>query len=268
MPTRLLLADTLATSPFVHPIAAGWVSPPADLAVARLAGLTAGQVGPEDVALVPSGEVPYLQETHKVAPDAAIVFEEVGTVAMRCPVRPDEIEATPVRLLETSSLARLLARATVQPFYGIPPARWTDQDDAKAQVVIVEGSVALLPPEAGFSEDLSRAWFILTGEPVVAYVCLVPKTLDREALAPALAALKEAGAIGYERRRELRRAVAEAQELPVELVTALFGRLRLALDAPDRRALLMLLQRGHPGGTAPFVRNLEFLDADQRDAPD
>jgi hypothetical protein len=229
--------------------------------------LTAQQIGAEDVALVPSGEVPYLQETHRVVPDAAIVFEEVGTVAMRCPVRPDEIEATPVRLLETSGLGRVLARATVQPFYGIRPARWTGQDDGPAQVVIVEGAIALLPPEAGFSEDLSRAWFILTGEPVVAYVCLVPKTLDREALTPALTALQEAAAIGYERRRELRRAVAETHEVPVEPVTALFGRMRLSLDVADRRALLMLLQRGHPGGTVPFVRSLEFLEPDRATQP-
>src|SRR3712207_7483724 len=58
------------------------------------------------------------------------------------------------------SLAELLARATLKPYYGIEPASWVrdgDSSDAvRAEVVVVEGAEALREPEAGYSEDLSR----------------------------------------------------------------------------------------------------------------
>ena len=51
-----------------------------------------------------------------------------------------------------------------------------------------------------------------------------------------------------------------------EQVTTVFGRMRFALDVADRRALLMLLQRGHPGGVVPFARSLDFLEGDPPEA--
>ena len=116
-----------------------------------------------------------------MAADVAVIADGNGAIAMRTPVRPDEVEATPVRLLDTSGIAELLARATLRPFYGIEPTGWVRDGDspeaARAEVVIVEGAEALREPEAGFSEDLSRAWFILTAQPVVSHVLLVPRAL-------------------------------------------------------------------------------------------
>ena len=258
---RLFLDDALATAPYVVPLTAGWIEPPAAAVdLQPRPRLTGPDVGAEDAALVPIGEIPSLQQTHRVAPDAAIVFGDVGTVAMRCPVRPDEIEATPVRLWETSGTGRFLARATLQPFYGIKPIRWTSTDDAAAQVVIVEGPEALRVPEAGFAEDLCRAWFILTGESAVGHVLVVPKTAERGDLAPLFAALAELRATGHAKRRDLRQSIVEAHDLPPERVLALFGRMRLTLDPPDRRSLPALLHRGHPGGDLPAVRAMEYLE--------
>ena len=127
---------------------------------------------------------------------------------MRTPVRPDEVESTPVRLLDTSGIAELLARATLRPFYGIEPTAWVRASDspeaARAEVVIVEGAEALREPEAGFSEDLSRAWFILTAQPAVSHLLLVPSALRPADLTSVLTFLAAAKTAGLARRREWR----------------------------------------------------------------
>jgi predicted solute-binding protein len=257
---RIVIHDTLVTAPFLVPHALGWV----DVAVpiearTRISGR---DVGPEDVALIPSAEVAWLRESHQVVPDFAVVATGDGAVAMRVPVRPDEIEATPVRLFDASGTAEILGRATLQPFYGIAPTEWTSEDSTAAQVAIVEGAEALREPEAGLAEDLTRAWFILTGQPVVSHVLVVPNSLDRETVAPILASLEFLRSVAHERRRDLRKHLAEQEWLDRDRLTRLFAAQRLALDTDDRRALLMLLQRGNRGSDYPFVWNLTYLEPD------
>lgn len=255
---RLLLHDTLATAPFVHPLTSGWVTP--DIVAEPRPHLPAADVGPEDVALVPAPEIAALLETHSLAPEAAVVSGPVGSVAMRVPARPDEIERTPVRLWEASGIAEVLARATLKPFYGIQPVSWTTEESAEAQVVVVEGIEALRPPEAGFAEDLCRAWFILSGVPAVTHVLAIPRALDPAALSPALDALETLREAGHERRRDLRRDLAEAHGLDRDRLATFFGEQRLTLEAADRRALLLLLQRGTWGSAYAPIRDAASLD--------
>ncbi len=265
---RLLLHDTLVTAPFTHPLAAGWIEPGVPLEVR--AELRGGDLSAEHVALLPAAEVAAAQATHRVAPDAAVVAGVAGAVAMRTPARPDEIERGPVRLWRTSGTAELLARATLRPFYGIEPTGWVSGEDdpaaASAQVVVVEGAEALRPPEVGFGEDLCRAWFILTGVPAVGHVLLVPDGADRDVLGPALATLDALRVAAHERRRELRQAVATAHDLPFERLVPVLADQRLVLEEGDRRALLMLLQRGLQGSTYPPLEAVRFLDPNL-DAP-
>ena len=79
-----------------------------------------------------------------------------------------------------------MARATLKPFYGIEVTGWVRDAEApeaaRAEAVIVEGTEALREPEAGFSEDLCRAWFILSGQPLVSHVLLAPRDLSPSAL--------------------------------------------------------------------------------------
>lgn len=260
---RLLLHDTLATAPFAVPLAAGWLTPPDGLETASRPELTAADVGPEDTALVPTPEASALQGTHRVLPDAAVVAGPVGSVAMRVPVRPDGIERTPVRLSgEASGAAEILARATLRAFYGIEPIGWTREDDAEAQVMIVEGAEALRTPEAGYAEDLCRAWFILTGTPAVTHVLVAPLAADRAALGATLDLLAALRAQAHTRRRDLRRELVATHGLddPDRLAELLNGQ-RYALEPADRRALADLLARGTRGSIYPTPRPLAFLDA-------
>ena len=260
---RLILHDTLATAPFVYPLAAGWLEPGADVEVEARSEVRGDTLGAEEMALAPAAEVAATQETHRVVPDVAVVAEAIGAVAMRTPVRPDDVERGPVRLWGTSGTGELLARATLRPFYGIEPTAWVRDDEAaaRAQAVIVEGAEALRPPETGFAEDLCRAWFILTGMPAVSHVLLAPDGADRAAVRPALATLDALRSVGHERRRELRRAVAETHGLDLDRLVPMLSALRLALADGDRRALLAFLQRGLRGSGYPPLGDVRFLES-------
>ena len=261
---RLLIHDTFATGTYTVPIVSGWVPRPAVLTVELVGHQTSEFMTEDTAALTSSSEIPRLLETHVVVGDVAVVADGVGAIAMRTPVRPDEVEATPVRLLDTSGTAEMVARATLKSFYGIEPTTWVrdgDSPDAsRAEVVILEGAEALREPEGGFSEDLSRAWFILTAQPVITHVLLVPRTLARELLTVVVEFLDAARTEGQERRREWRPQLADRDGIGRERASAFWAAQRLRLEEPDRRALLDLLQRGSRGTSNPPLRSVEFIE--------
>lgn len=256
---KLLLNNAFAAAPIVHPFAAGWVEAPADPEVAALVGLRASDVAAGECALIPLAEFAFLHETHRIVPDVAVVAGNAGMVAMRCPVRPDEIGITPVRLWEVDGAAEILARATLRSFYGIHAAIWTRSDTEPAEVVIVSGAAAIALPEAGFSEDLCRAWVILTGMRAVDHVLVAPRAADRDSLGPTLTFLSLLLASGHERRRELRREIAEPFGLDRDRLADVQNAYTFALDSEDRASLALLLQRGTPGSAYPAVGEIAFL---------
>ncbi|HEU0116542.1 MAG TPA: MqnA/MqnD/SBP family protein [Thermomicrobiales bacterium] len=259
---RLLIDDALVTAPFVAPLAAGWVTPAADLFVEARPRLRAADVAPDDVALLPLAEVARLPE-RAIVPDFAVVADTIGAVQARTPVRPDEIERTPARLLDVSGSGELLARATLTPFYGIEIVGWPRDDEpgaAEAQVTVVEGIEALRPVEGGYAEDLCRAWFILVGLPFVSHVLVAPAGATRETLQPALATLVALQAAGEERRREWRAALAEREDVPRDRLIALFQALRRSLGPDEQKGINALFSRGLRGSSYPPVGPLRYLD--------
>ncbi len=250
---KIVVHDTLATAPFLFPVLAGWIESGGSVAAAP--DVRGADVGQEDAALIPSAEVAHLQASHAIVPDVAVIAQAQGPIVMRCPVRPDEIAETPVRLYHVSGTAEVLARATLKPFFGISPTEWTRDDRADAQVVIVEGIEAVREPEAGYAEDLCRAWYILTGQPVVTHVLAAPRDARRHDVERVVALLDEARRVAHERRRELRRSLAEQHGLDRERLATLFLAQRHRLEEQDRQALLLLLQRGTRGSSYPAVRD-------------
>ncbi len=249
----ILLHATLATAPLTFPFTEKWVDASVDFS--HRTTLFASEIGPADSALVSSSEIALLSETHVVVPSVAVVSEQIGSIAMRVPVRPDEVERTPVRLYDVSGTAELLARATVEPFYGIPTSYWTREESVEAQVVIVEGVDAVTAPEAGYSEDLVRAWFILTGEPVVSHLLVVPKEGDQTGT---IALMEQVRDLAHERRRDLRKIIADAYQIDRDRLIELAAATRFSLTETDRRALMMLLQRGNKGSNYPYAWNFTY----------
>jgi hypothetical protein len=255
--TRLLLDETLATAALTGVITGALATLPMEAVI--VPGLTASSVGADDAALIAVGEFGFLQETHAVSPALAVVFDKHAPIKMRTPVRPDEVERTAVRLVDTSRTAELLARATLRPFYGIEATAYTDDPAAEAAVVIVEGPMALMPAEAGFDEDLARAWFILTSEALVSHVLVVPAGLDAEGLARVVAAAQQLRETAEHQRRVIRGRTVEATGLDVEALKELATATRWTLGPKDRRALLLLLQLGNPGrDIAPYVSEVRY----------
>jgi hypothetical protein len=263
-PVRLLIDDTFATGTYSVPIASSWVSPPAGITVEFAHRLTPNSASEENIILAPASEILRLQQTHQVAGDVAVIADGNGAIAMRTPVRPDEVEATPVRLLETSGVAELLARATLKPFYGIEPTNWVRDGNApeasRAEAVIVEGAEGLREPEAGFSEDLSRAWFILTAQPVVSHVLLVPRALPAAEVTNVLTFLDAARTDGLARRRDWRPQLADREGVGRERASAFWAAQRLRMEVADRRALLDLLGKGSRGTSDPPPANVRFIE--------
>lgn len=261
MTVRLLIHDTAATLPWTAAIAAGWAAPPEGLAVETRESLAYGDVGPEDLALLPTPDAALLMGTHVVIPTVAAVFETAGPVAMRTPVRPDEIARTPVRLLDCSSSGELLARGILKPFYGIDPAGFTREETADAQAVVVEGAEALRPVEAGFSEDLCRAFRIFTDLPAVTHVLVAPQGMGAAALAPALGFLDAAASSSEERRREWRQPWCDREGVPRDRLDAVLNGMRRALAPGDERALMALLSHGGRGTPYPTSPGWRYFGA-------
>ena len=261
---RLLIDDTFPTATYTVPITSGWVSPPEGITVEVTNHLAPDSATEESVVLAPASVILRLQQTHQIAGDIAVIADGNGAIAMRTPARPDEVEATPVRLLDASGIAELLARATLRPFYGIDPTGWVrdgnSAEAARAEVVIVEGAEALREPEGGFSEDLSRAWFILTAQPVISHVLLVPRALPPADLTTVLTFLDAARTEGLARRREWRPELADREGVGRDRASAFWAAQRLKLELADRRALLDLLGKGSPGTSDPPPANVVFVD--------
>ncbi|MGC4192128.1 MAG: hypothetical protein QM589_13325 [Thermomicrobiales bacterium] len=256
----LLIDDALLTAPFRVPLTEGWVE--SSLPVDVRPGLVAADVGVGDVALLPSAETTLLAETHVVLPEVAVVVGGPSPWAMRTPVRPDAVDASPIRLLDVSGTAEMLIRALLKPFYGIvaSSARFlTDDNDsevANAQVVVIEGAEALAEPEMGFQSDLAQAWFILTGSWPVGHVlvsgieALANGDADR-----AVTTLQAALAAGTERRRDVRASIVATAPEPGavdrERLADLTNNLGFRLGADDRRSLQNLIARGTWGSRFP-----------------
>jgi hypothetical protein len=261
---RLLIDETFATATYTAPITSGWVSSPEGISVEIAHRLRTDLASEERIVLAPASEILHLQQTHDVVADVAVIADGNGVIAMRTPVRPDEVEATPVRLLDTSGVAELLARATLRPFYGIEPTGWVRDSNApeaaRAEAVIVEGAEALREPEAGFSEDLSRAWFILTAQPVVSHVLLVPRTLPPDLLREAVTFLGDARTEGLARRAEWRPQLADREGVGRDRASAFWAAQRLKLEPADRWALLDLLGQGSRGTSSSSPANVTFID--------
>ena len=244
----LLIDDALMTAQITIPLREGWVEP--DVAVATRPALVAADVGPGDVALLAGPEATLLGQTHVVHPEVAVVAEAISAIAMRTPVRPDQVEETPIRLLDAGPTAEVLVRALLRPHFGITATSFArgdgDEGAAEAQVVVVDGLLGLTEPEAGVQEDLARAWFVLTGQAVVHHVLVAGVEAEVQGIEAEIEVLKRAIAVGQERRRDVRRILVDAGDLPVdrERLAALTNRIRYTLTEADRRSLRELLSRG------------------------
>ncbi len=239
----ILIDDALATAFLTMPVREGWVDDGAGIEIR--AGLTAADVTADDIALLPLPEATLLTRTHVIDRSVAIVHDGAGMVAMRTPVRPDEIDQVPVYLHEVGASGEVLTRALLRAYFGIEATELSrDDPPADAQVVVSEGAGALLPVETGFREDLARSWFIMTGKAYVSHVTVVGVGALAREPDDALARLRAALDAGWERRRDVRLAIRESQPVDPGMLAEATGRIRFTLEPDDQEPARLLGERG------------------------
>lgn len=255
----VLIDDAAATMFHVTPVREGWVD--SGEAIEIRTGLSANDVSEDDVALLPAPEATLLTRSHVIDRSVAVVFDGAGMLAMRTPVRPDEIDDTTVYLRNVGASGEVLTRALLKPFFGIQATDFerSESPPDDAPLVVVGGPESLTVPPGGFSEDLARSWFIMTGKAYVSHVAVVGvRALARDADVQ-LAALRETIDTGWERRRDVRRMVRESTGVDADRLADVTGAMRFTLDPDDQEPLRMLVERGtwgtDYGRTLPAFRD-------------
>lgn len=243
----LYIDDNLMTGMIATPLREGWIE--TDVPFEVVPNLTADRIGRGDVALISIAEAATLVDTHYIDPSIAVVSGEppISTIAMRTPVRPDGIDESPIRMIDTTPTAKLLIRALLRSFYGISADGFVrDADDpaaAEAQCVIIDGRMGLSEPEEGYQDDLVKAWFVLTGTRVVYAVAVVG--VEADGGEAELGLLRSALDLGIDRRRDVRRILAgEDEAINREKLGEMTNTIRYELGQEDIQSASNLLARG------------------------
>lgn len=243
----LYIDDNLMTGMFAVPLREGWLETDVPYEVAP--NLTSDRVGRGDVALISVAESASLIDTHFIDPSIAVVSGEppISTIAMRTPVRPDGIDESPIRMIDTTPTAELLIRALLRPFFGITADGFVFDSSnpaaADARCVVIDSLLGLTEPELGHQEDLVKAWFVLTGTPVVYAVAVVG--VEADGGESELDLLRSALDLGIERRRDVRRILAgEDESIDRDKLASITNGLKYLLDVADIHSAGNLLARG------------------------
>jgi predicted solute-binding protein len=246
----LYIDHNLLTGSFSMPLQEGWLE--ADMPVEVVPNLTADRIGRGDVALISLAEAASLVDTHFIDPSLAVVSgtepeSAMSPIVMRTPVRPDGIEESPIRMIDTTPNAELLIRALLRGFFGIMADGFVydaaDEKAAAAQVVVLDGPLGLTQQALGYQEDLVRAWYVLTGSPMVYAVTVVG--VEADGGRPEMELLRAALANGIERRRDVRRILAtEDESVDRTRLATITNSLRYDLDDASIQSAGNLLARG------------------------
>jgi len=234
---RLIVPESLLTTY----LAAAAERSPATPSMVPSVGVGDPATDGDAAVLVATGDLDDWMETHRVVTTAGVATTGRVGIALGTPVRADMIDEPVVWLRDVSTTARLLVRATYERYYGTPVVRWTTTGEG-AQVVVVEGVEALLPPETGFRDDVGRAWFILNGVPVVTHLLLVPWSADRTEVDEATRWVQETGGLDKDRRRKARERLAERAGIPAAELIELLAAVRTTLEPADLDAAKLIFQ--------------------------
>jgi predicted solute-binding protein len=270
---QLLFDDTPTIAPLALALELGWATLPATAQTLRRVDADVARSQPEALVLASIADYAVLQDDYVIIPELACGGHHNAGIVLIGDRRLDEIDDPLVDLADVSRGAELLTRATLLKFYGMTASAWLrDGDtpppftgegiDQRQTIEIREGGEALhlldAPGDAEVS-DLGRSWFILTGLPPVTHLLLAPKgLLGTPALTALVAALPVALAAAHERRRELRRDLAERYGISRELLSDLDNDKFLTLTGDAQKSLLALFPAGAWGMDLPTVTHLNL----------
>ncbi len=268
-PLELLLDDSPVIAPLALALELGWATLP--VPVRTVNGLTASTLReyPGAVGFTPLAEYADLQRDYTILPDLAAGGHHDAATILIAGRRLDEVDDPLVDLGASSRTTELLVRATLLKFYGITAAAWfrdgeepPTSEEAQQRIEIRDGGEALHlldAPGDRVISDLGRAWFILTGFPPVSHLLLAPTSrLEDSALEGLLVTLPVALDAVNERRRELRRTLAERYGVSRELLNSFYADQFLTLTGDAQKSILAILPAGAWGMDLPTVSQLNL----------
>ena len=231
----------MATIRIADSILAAYLSASAD-ALADAGVRRATESDAVDFAVIETGLI-GAYPNHAIHPGVGIVARDRGVIMLQSPVRADELNAPTIWLRSSSRTTELVARTTAGPFFGFRPKAWVADGSGEADAVVTDEAAALVPLEMGFREDLTRAWFIITGLPLVTHVLAIPQGAEQETVAAVADWFAEAGSLDRDGRNAVRARVADETGVPLDVLTDLQTSLRWTMTVDDRRSVAELFAR-------------------------
>jgi predicted solute-binding protein len=209
--------------------------------------------GTHGFAVIEAARLASLPE-HVIHPDVGVSVRDRGVVVLQSAVRPDELQQPTIRVRTSGPTAELLARATVGQYFGFRPRAWVDSADANAEAVVCDEAAALMPLESGHREDLTRAWFVLTGLRFVSHVLAVPRDADSARVAAVAEWFRSGGSLDQEERHVVDQAIASETGAELTEVAAVMAGIRWDLDVDERRSVTEFFARAGVAGQVGAVR--------------
>ena len=266
MNLRLGVTNDADLAPLFFPIEAGWVSLPngTTTKTGTLAELEKALIAGElDVA--PVTPLTYANNTRllRILPTPVRAFElAADSVFLISTRRLDRLDKVRVAVSPNSLMGEAILKIIASSYYGVSPETLLVPSEAaalealqgKAEACVISGEAAMravgwAKSKAHFVEDVTKAWWIMTGLPLPLYLFAVRQEwTEQEANAPAMArnlmlALRSAIQYSNDQRPTLLSRVEAQTGLPGEALDNHFRAQRYDLNEGHLRGLLEFYRR-------------------------
>jgi chorismate dehydratase len=281
---RLGITNDADFAPLFFPLEAGWAALPngitsqTDEPPNLEKALLAGQL---DIAPVN----PVLYATHAASldllPYPVRAFDlAADSIFLISTKRPDQLEQARVAISPSSQTGEALLKIIAGKYYGLNPKAFSVPTEAaaleslqsQADSCVISGEAAMraagwAKAKGYFVEDLTKAWWIMTGLPLPTYLLAVRKEWTRtEPEATTLTrslmlAFRRALQHSQDQRPTLLGRAADRTGLPTEALDDHYRLQRFELNEAHLRGLLEFYRRAAALGIIPLVEDLSFFPA-------
>ncbi len=282
MTLRLGLSNDVDLAPLFFPWEAGWVLPPAGIVTENrpLFELEKGLLdGSLDVA--PVSPLTYVshQAQLRIIPTPVRAFDVAAdSIFLISLKRLDQLERVRVAISPNSQTGEAILKIIAPAYYGIVPECFGTTSEAAAlealqglsEICVLTGESAMravgwAKSKGYFVEDLTKAWWIMTGLPLPIYLFAVRTGwISQEPAATSLIrslmlTFRRAIQHSQEQRPTLLEHTAHQTGLPAEALDNHFKAQRYELNEAHLRGLLEFYRRAKSAGLAPGLDDLNFF---------
>lgn len=282
MTMRLGVTTDADLAPLFYPLEAGWSLLPSEITsdTRNLPGLEKGLLD-DTLDVAPVSPVFYAQHRKQLRllpfPVRAtdIATDSVFLVSGK---RLDMLEKPKVAVSPSSQTAEVILKIIASKYYGFEPEFRAMLTEASAlEALNGQADLSLLSGEAAmravgwakakgmFVEDLTKAWWILTGLPLPTYLfCARKKWTETEPNAVQLTRnlmlyFRSALRTGFQQTETMFARISARTGLPEDVLEAHYRVQRHELNEGHLRGLLEFYRRAAAGQFLPLVDDLEFF---------